>query len=219
MQDSTVADSSANPGEDKSVIALAVFPLAAYCLFLAFLHGRRRPTVFSGTVDLLFLAIGSSGLFLAGPGRLFLPLNVLTFWGAGAWILWTMFYIIVVLLVVQKLRRRIIVYNCSTVDMVSHLGEVVRNFDSSAASLGNSMMLPQQGIQFYIEVASRSRNVVLVATGSTQNVAAWRRLETAIDLSFRTISISRGSVAWFFLVAACLLIGVGFQSLVLDYFS
>jgi hypothetical protein len=199
------------------MIGLATFPLAAYCLFLTFLNSRRRPTVFSGTVDLMFLAVGLSGLFLAGPGRLLLPLNVLTFWGTGAWVLWTAFYLSVVLIIVRKLRRRIVVYNFSHYfSAVDRVGEIIKNFDASAASLGNSMALPQHDVQFYVETAPRSRNVVLVATGPSQNVDAWRKLETEIDRSCRTISVSRGPIALFFFSSAIALFSVGCWSFLLD---
>ena len=198
------------------MIGISTFPLAVYCLFLAFLNGRQRPTVFSGTVDLMFLAIGLSGLFLAGPGRLLIPLNVLTFWGVGAWALWVAFYLSIVLIVVRKLRRRIVVYNFSAVDMVPQLWEIVRSFDASAAHLGNSMALPERGVQFYIEAAPQSRNVVLVATGPFQNTDAWQQLEAEIKRSFRTISVVRGSVAWFFVITALILFAAGCWSTFID---
>ena len=198
------------------MIGIATFPLAVYCLFLTLLNGRRRPTVFSGAVDLIFLAVGLSGLFLLGPGRLFLPLNVLTYWGAGAWLLWTAFYLSVVLIVVRKLRRRIVVYNFSVVDLVPKLWEIVQELDAAAARLGNSIALPGYGVQFYIEAASRSRNVVLVATESAQSADAWRKLESEIGRSFRTISVARGPAAWFFLFSALVLFGVSCWALFTD---
>ena len=191
------------------MLALVTFPLATYCLFLAFLNGRRRPTVLAGNVDLMFLAVGLSGLFLAGPGRLLIPLNVLTFWGDIAWLLWAAFYLIVVQTVVWKLRRRIVIYNFPIAEMVPKLWEVVRNLDASAEWVGNSMTLPKYGIQFYFEVAPGSRNVVLVATRTSQSVASWQNLEMDIELSFRTIHVRRGPTAFFFFIAAVSLGGIG----------
>ena len=149
----------------------------------------------------MFLALGLSGLFLAGPGRLLIPLNVLTFWGAAAWVLWTAFYLIVAWTIIQKLHRRIVVYNFSAADLTPKLWEVVCNLDDSAAWVGNSMALPKYGVQFYIEAASISRNVTLVATGPAQSIAGWLQLEMEIVRSFRTISVASGRVAWFFLFA------------------
>ena len=195
------------------MIGIPMFPLAVYCLFLAFLNGRRRPAVFSGTADLMFLAVGLSGLFLVGPGRLLLPLNVLTYWGAGAWLLWTAFYLSVVLIIVRKLRWRIVVYNFCDVDPIPRLWTIIQELDTSAARLGNCMALPERGVQFSIEAAPRSRNVVLVATESAQSVDAWRRLEAELDREVQTISVARGPIAWLFLFLAVVLFGVSCWSL------
>ena len=195
------------------MLALTTFPLAAYCLFLTFLNRRRRPTVFSGTVDLMFLAFGLSGLFLSGPGRLLIPLPVLTLWKAGAWPIWLGFYLSVSLLVALKLRRRIVIYNFSAAEFVPRLWKIVRSLDTSAAHLGNSIAMPNCGVQFSINTAPRTRNVVLLATGPTQSLRGWQQLETAIHRDFQTMTVSRGPSSWFFLVSTIVLFAIGFWSL------
>ena len=154
----------------------------------------------------MLLAIGLGGLVLAGPGRLLIPLNVLTFWGNFAWLLWAAFYLIVAQIVIWKLQRRIVVYNFSVAEMVPKLWETVQSLDATATWVGNSMALPKCGVQFYWEAAPKSRNIVLVAAGPNQSVTGWQQLETATDLAFRTISVKRGPISLFFLLASIVLI-------------
>ncbi len=188
-----------------------------YFLFLAYLNGRRRPTVFSGGADLMLLAVGLSGLFLFGPGKLLLPLNVLSYWGPVAWVLWTFFYLIVALIVVRKLRHRLVVYQCPPGELIPRLWTTVQELDDSAVHCGNTMFLPRLGVQFSIESAPSSRNTVLTATASNQNLRSWQRLEIAIDRSFRAFPVSRGPIAWLFLVSALTLIGIGIFEWSIDF--
>lgn len=58
------------------LVALAcLFPLSLYCLFLAMLHQRRRPTLISGPWDFVGVLIALSGFLIVGGSTLVFALN------------------------------------------------------------------------------------------------------------------------------------------------
>jgi hypothetical protein len=58
------------------LVALAcLFPLSLYCLFLAMLHQRRRPTMISGPWDFAGVLIALSGFLIVGGSTLVFALN------------------------------------------------------------------------------------------------------------------------------------------------
>ncbi len=202
------------------MLSLFLFPLAFYFFLLAWFNGRGTPTVVSGISDLMLLAWGLVGVFLYGPGKLLIPLNVLTFWGGTAWIFWAAFYVIACFLVVLKFRRRIVVYNCPQALLETKLLEMAKTLDPAAQSLGNSISLPNLRVQFFVETTPLFRNAVLSATGPLgplQREDGWNRFQNEIGKTCRSLSVPFNPVAVLFFAAAVILGVSGTILLLYDY--
>ena len=86
-----------------------------------------------------------------------------------------MFYWLWVLLVVLVARPRLVVYNISTEELHPVLAEAAARLDPDSRWAGNSLALPNLGVQLHLESFDMMRNVSLVSSGSRQNLDGWRR--------------------------------------------
>ncbi len=161
---------------DPLRLAIALVPLASYCLLIGLLNARRRPFLTSGGADLAALGAALSGLVMVGPVELFRPEAASTEFGSYVWVFLIVFYWLWVWLVVLLARPRLVIYNISGEELRPLLAEAARSLDPEARWAGDSLSLPALGIQLHMETFEIMRNVSLVASGAKQNLTGWRQL-------------------------------------------
>jgi hypothetical protein len=61
------------------------------------------------------------------------------------------------------------------------LAELVERLDTGARWAGDSLVLPELGVQLYVDSFAAFRSASLISAGGRQSHQGWRRLETALD--------------------------------------
>jgi hypothetical protein len=83
------------------------------------------------------------------------------------------------------LRPRLVIYNMTVEQLRPLLADVVSQLDAEARWAGESLVMPQLGVQLHVEALPVMKNVQLVASGTNQNLDGWRQLETALGKAVR----------------------------------
>ena len=161
---------------DPLRLAIAFVPLAAYCLVLGILNARRRPFLTSGGADLAALGAALTGLVLIGPIELFRPEKASAEFGSYVWLFLVVFYWLCLWLTALVARPRLVVYNISGEELRPILAETARIIDAQARWAGDSLSLPNLGVQLHVESFEIMRHVSLIASGEKQDLAGWRQL-------------------------------------------
>ncbi len=161
---------------DPLRLAIALVPLAAYCLVLGILNARRRPFLTSGGADLAALGAALTGLVLIGPIELFRPEQASAEFGSYVWLFLLVFYWLCLWLTALIARPRLVVYNISGDELRPILAETARIIDAQARWAGDSLSLPNLGVQLHVESFEIMRHVSLIASGEKQDLAGWRKL-------------------------------------------
>ncbi|MCH7751388.1 MAG: hypothetical protein IH898_04460 [Planctomycetes bacterium] len=161
---------------DPLRLAIALVPLAAYCLVLGILNARRRPFLTSGGADLAALGAALTGLVLIGPIELFRPEKASAEFGSYVWLFLVVFYWLCLWLTALIARPRLVVYNISGDELRPILAETARTIDAQARWAGDSLSLPNLGVQLHVESFEIMRHVSLIASGEKQDLAGWRKL-------------------------------------------
>ncbi|MGV3606692.1 MAG: hypothetical protein ACO1RA_09790 [Planctomycetaceae bacterium] len=174
---------------DPLHLVIAIGPLSAYFLLLAWINLGKAPFLTTGSRDALVLGIGLVGLVMVGPMELFLPEATVVAFGAWVWVVLLLFYLVSLVLLVLLLRPRIVIYNVSPEQMRVALAEVVSRLDPDSRWAGNCLLMPHLGVQLVVEPAEAVKNVQLVSAGREQNYASWRVLAGALS---QTLRKSRG---------------------------
>jgi hypothetical protein len=174
---------------DPFRLAIALVPVAAYVLLLAFVNARRRPFLTSGGCDLTALGIALSGLVLVGPMELLRPEGATREFGNYIWAVLLAFYWLWLLLVVLLSRPRLVIYNMSIEELHAILAETASRLDSSSRWAGNQLTLPTLGVQLHLDSLDVMRNVSLVASGGRQNIDGWRRLARELRASLGNVRV------------------------------
>lgn len=129
-----------------------LFPLALYCLFLAYLNARPQATVIPGTWDFVGVLFATCGFWLVGgpmiiDGMYYKWLPALLMAGRGAegggvswrWLVWAMrgiYFLAVVGGVALLIRRRsrvTVIYNCETALFLDVLTAALHNLGLEAS--------------------------------------------------------------------------------------
>lgn len=168
------------PNIDALHLSIALGPLAVYFLVLGFIHLSPRPFVTTGARDRGALGLALGGLIVAGPMELFLPEAATNQFGGYVWLLLLAFYGLCLTLLVLLMRPSLIIYNVNPNQARAVLAEVVAELDSEARWAGDSLLLPKLGVQLHVELSEAARHIQLVAAGSFQSFAGWKRLEAAL---------------------------------------
>jgi hypothetical protein len=195
------------------MLFLTLLPLAGYFFWLILLQNRRQPTVLNGVQDFMFLSIGLFGLFTLGPGRLVIPISVITFWGCLIWLFWAAFYFSIAYLLTQQLTQRIVIYHCPLNIFIPKLIEIAQKLDQQSRIEGNVLFLPDFGIQCTITGHNRGHYLLLQATGYDQDNLKWRLLQQIMATacsSFQNPVNKTAILLGFFILILLLLIIVGF---------
>ena len=101
------------------------------------------------------------------------------------WPILILFYALCLTLLVLLLRPRIVIYNVSPEQLRSALEEVIGKLDKEASIAGESVCLPNLGVQLHLEPLPVLKNVQLKASGPLQSYQGWRELELALSAALR----------------------------------
>ena len=167
-------------GMDPLHLCISLGPLAVYMVVLGFINLSSRPFLTTGARDLGALGLAVSGFAVAGPMDLFFPENAAVRLGGVAWLLLLAFYALCLTLVVLLVRPRLVIYNTSPEQLRPMLAEIVAHLDPEHRWAGDSLALPQLGVQLTVESFGSLRNAQLVSAGAQQSYAGWRRLEVEL---------------------------------------
>src|SRR5581483_2738405 len=128
---------------------------------------------------------GIAGLVAVGPIELILPQNAAEQFGPYIWLMLLVMYSLLLSLAVMLARPRLVIYNISLAELRPVLAETIEALDPDSRWAGNSLVLPRLQIELYLESGQSMRNVSLVASSDEQNLAGWKRLESALAAGLR----------------------------------
>jgi hypothetical protein len=190
---------------DPFRLCVALGPVVIYLFLLAAINLCRRPLLVSGTRDAATLGLAVSGLVLVGPVDLFLPVGASIAFGPFVWVFVIALYALSLVLLLLLLRPRLVVYNMSAQELRPILASLAAGLDDEPRWAGNALALPNLGVQLHLEWAHGMRTVSLIATGSRQSHAGWRRLETALAGELAALPVGRNPHAVTLLAVAVIL--------------
>jgi hypothetical protein len=172
------------PDEDNTVdplhLAIAFIPLAMYLVVLGLINLSPRPFLTTGSRDTLALALGLSGMMIAGPMELFLPERAAQTFGPYVWGLMITLYFLTCVLIALMGKPRLVIYNVSMTELKPLLEQTLKSLDPAATSIDETYAMPQAFVQFHAQPFPALRNVTLSAIGTRQSWQSWRRLEVAL---------------------------------------
>ncbi|HEY4232521.1 MAG TPA: hypothetical protein VGM76_03780 [Lacipirellulaceae bacterium] len=174
---------------DPFRLSIALLPVAAYLLLIGLVNLRRRPFLVSGGTDLAALGFALSGFAFIGPLDLLRPEPATAEFGNFIWLVLLAFFWLWLVLVVLLARPRLVVYNTSIEELHPLLAEAASRLDSEARWAGNSLSLPQLGVQLHLESFDLMRNVSLSSSGGQQNLDGWRRLARELATPLRRLRV------------------------------
>lgn len=171
---------------DPLHFAIAFGPLAVYLFVLGGINLSPRPVLTTSGRDAAALGIAIVGFVLVGPFELFLPERTAASFGPYVWLLLIVLYALCLVLVVLTMRPRLIVYNITAEQLRPVLSEVAKELDPEARWSGDSLHLPELGVQLAVEPQASVKLVQLSAMGSHLNMPGWRQLERRLAQALRT---------------------------------
>jgi hypothetical protein len=175
---------------DPLHLGIALGPLATYFLVLGAINLSSRPVLTTGGRDAAALALALVGLVVAGPMELFLVEEAAVLYGGWIWAIMLVAYFLFVALIILMLRPRLVVYNTTLEQLRPIVADVASRLDRDARWAGESLDMPQLGIQLHLEATPFSKNVQLLSSGPQQNLHGWRQLEQELRTSLRRLRTS-----------------------------
>jgi hypothetical protein len=175
---------------DPLHVAIALGPLATYLLVLGVVNLSSRPLLTTGGRDVAALAMAIAGLMVIGPMELFLVEEAAVWYGGWVWAIMLGAYALLVVLVILLLRPRLVIYNITLEQLRPLLADVVARLDTDARWAGESLVMPQLGVQLHLDAVPMLKNMQLVSSGPEQNLAGWRQLETELAAVLRRVRTS-----------------------------
>jgi hypothetical protein len=170
---------------DPLHLAIALVPLAIYLSVIGLFNLLPRPVVIAGARDALWLAMGLSGLVIAGPMELFLPQRPAMQYGSYVWLMMVALYGLCSIFIILLLRPRLVIYNTSAAELMPILERLVKEIDPAATASDGTFVLPTQFVKFHVEAVPALRNISLASVGNRQSWHTWRRLEHDLALALR----------------------------------
>ena len=178
---------------DPLHFCIALAPLAAYLAVIGAVNLSSRPRAVSGAADSFCLGLGLAGFVLVGPMQLFLPSATAFVLRGWIWVLLLACYILCLALYVLLSRPRIVIYNLGAEQVRALLSDVVTSLDTDVRWAGESVCLPNLGVQLHLEVVGSLRNVQLIATSAAQSYDGWGRLQKKLSSQLRETAGARSS--------------------------
>lgn len=186
-------------------LCIALGPVAIYFLLLGGINLSRRPLVTTGTRDAAALGIAIGGFVVAGPMELFLPETAAVRMGFWVWPTCIAFYILCLSLAVLLMRPRIVIYNVTVEQLRPSLADIVLRLDSESRWAGDSLVMPNLGVQLTVESQGLMKNVQLAAAGTEQSFQGWRLLESELAATLRSAKGTRNAYGMLFVLAGMFL--------------
>jgi hypothetical protein len=199
---------------DPFRLAIALFPIAVYLFLIGLVNLRRRPFLISGGSDLAVVGLALSGLACVGPLDLLRPEPATAEFGNFIWLLLLAFYWLSLVLIVLLARPRLVVYNTTIEELHPVLAEAASRLDSDARWAGNSLALPQLGLQLHLESFELMRNVSLISSGGQQSLEGWRRLARELAPSLRRVRVKPNPRGFAIVAFALLLVAASVSQMV-----
>ena len=185
---------------------VASLPFALYLLALAWLHGRRRPTLATGRRDCCALVLSTVGALFIGPLQILPGFSAWVAWGPNVWLLVAAFFVLVLLAVLTRLRPRFVVYNTTLDILRKAISKIAIELDVDARWNGDAMNMPGLGVQFYLDDCSWGRVTSIVSIGRELSVSGWNRLRAALDATLAQTDAPARRRSPFFLLAGIALL-------------
>jgi hypothetical protein len=201
---------------DPLRLTIALVPVASYLLLIGLLNIRQRPFLTTGGGDLAALGAALSGFVLAGPIELFRPEAASAKFGGYVWFYLLVFYWLWVWLAVLLARPRLVIYNISGEELRPLLAEAARALDPQSRWAGDSLSLPTLDVQLHVETSPIMRNASLVAAGTKQNLAGWRKLAAQLHKRIHGLRVARNPRALGIVLLACFLLLVSIWHMLAD---
>ena len=196
------------PQFDALHLSIALGPLAVYLLLVGMINLSKRPFLTTGARDVAAIGVAISGFIAAGPMELFLPEAAADRFGPYVWLLLLAFYGLCLTLLVLMMRPRLVIYNANPEQLHSILSEVINDLGAEARWAGDSLVVPQLGVNLHVEPFGAMRSAQLVAAGPRQSYTGWRRLELALSRKLKETTAARNPQGYLLITIGTLLIGV-----------
>ena len=192
------------------VISLSLIPLAVYFLALGIIHASRRPFILSGDADMALLSAAVSGMVFAGPMNLFFPVNAAIRFGTYIWLLLAFLYFLITMMVILYSRPRLIVYNIDKTTLKEILERVAIRLDENSSWAGDSLFIPQSGLDIHLEFVSGLNNVTIVSNKKYSNRRRWLNLKRLLisELNQTSVPGNKRSIFLFLLSAVLFFVTV-----------
>ena len=108
---------------------------------------------------------------------------------------------------ILMLRPRLVIYNISADKLRPILADVVARLDADARWAGDSLVLPNLGVQLSIDNFLTMRNVSLKSVGGNQDLHGWHRLEQRLTVALSQEKVSRNPRGLGLFFAGLLILG------------
>lgn len=181
---------------------LALTPVAVYLMLMGSLNLARHPVVLTGMQDRVLLGLASIGLIIVGPVDLFLPLPVYVAYGPAIWLIAIVLLILTIGLIILTSAPKLVILNISPYQARSIISETAVELDPESRWAGDCLLIPSLGVQLYLSVWPRWRNVTLVAIGGKQDYQGWRQFGRALTKRLSGLEVKPNTRGLF-------LVGVG----------
>ena len=187
---------------------IALGPLAIYLMLLGYVNLRRTPLVTTGTRDTALLAFAVVGLVIVGPLELFMPQEAIVRFRSASivWALLLGFYSLCVTLFILLSRPRLVVYNVTPEHLRPILADLAARMDESARWAGDSLAMPQYGVQLHLEAFAPTRTVTLKPNGIEQSISGWQRLDAELSQVLRDAPVSPNPLGYVQITAGLLIL-------------
>jgi hypothetical protein len=195
---------------DPLHFCIAAGPLSVYLLMVGLLNLYGRPFVTTGARDAAALAIGISGLVVAGPMELFFPEGAASRFGPIVWLGLIVLYGLCVSLFVLLMRARIVIYNMNMEQLRPTLTAIAMKLDKKSRWSSDSLLLPDLKVHLHMESVEWLRNVQLTAGGNHQSYDGWRKLENELTVALKNVKVAPNLLGMgMLLMAAAMATGAG----------
>ncbi len=201
---------------DPFRLCLALGPVAVYLIVLGIINLARRPFVVSGTRDTAAVGLTVAGMIMVGPFDLFYPNAAAVQFGSYVWAFLAALYGLCLILLLLSQRPRLVIYNIAIDELRPILADLAVRLDGEGRWAGDSLSLPNLGVQLHIDSSAAMRNASLVSSGSAQSHSGWRKLEGELSAVLRQFKVRRNGRAALFPVAGLAIFGLLVNEIVSD---
>lgn len=177
-------------------LAVALLPLALYLLWQGAMSLRLRPRWISGTANTLGVAWAMLGLGVVGPLPLILPDHAIQRFGVLIWWMVLTLYILVTILIVLLSRPHAYVANITREALKPLVADIVMRMDSRCTWAGDSVCLPQHGLEFRLEPQPMFKTVQLQALGPKPSMEAWDTVQRELRAAIRPLRTGVNPWGW-----------------------